>query len=367
MKELLAILEARARAPHLSHVLATVVRVEGSSYRRPGARMLVSAAGRVAGSVSGGCLERDVVSRSLEVLLRNQPRLLRYDTNDQDDLALGTSLGCQGTIEILLQPVPPGPWKLEKIAGEVLAKGTPVVISLIYRADDNPALVGNSFLVDEDVSEDDLPNGGVFLEEAEKVMLSKRPGHLAWGNETEAGEALIERIAPPLSLVIFGAGQDAPPLVRLAKELGHRVTVVDRRIEFARFEIFPEADEVFCLPPHKVHTKVRLGEGTAVVVMNHHYETDRALLALLLSHPPAYLAMLGPRKRTDRMLRELAEEGKRFPEEALSLLRAPAGLDLGAENAEQIALSILAEIQAVTAGHSAVALRSRPGPIHAVA
>ncbi|SDU12049.1 Xanthine and CO dehydrogenase maturation factor, XdhC/CoxF family [Verrucomicrobium sp. GAS474] len=368
MKELLAIVEARARSSHRPHVLATVVKVEGSSYRRPGARMLVSAAGRVAGSVSGGCLERNVVSRSLEVLMENRPRLIRYDTNDQDDLELGSSLGCQGTIEILLQPVPAGLWPLEELVAGVMAEGKPLAWALPYRVDGCPGMVGEVFPIRAEGSVgDDFLHGEALREEAERVMASKRPGHVSWRNGESVTEILIERIAPPLSLVIFGAGHDAPPLVRLAKELGHRVTVVDRRIEFAQAEHFPEADAVLCLPVHRVPGKVPLGEGSAVVVMNHHYETDRALLGLLLSRPLSYLAMLGPRKRTDRMLTELSREGMELSSEGLAALRAPAGLDIGSDNPEEIALSILAEIQAVVAGRSAVALRSRPGPIHTLA
>jgi len=366
MKELLAIVEARARAPQQTHVLATVVRVEGSSYRRPGARMLVSAAGRQAGSVSGGCLERDVVSKAFEVLNENAPRLVRYDTNDQDDLALGASLGCQGTVEILLQPLPPGRWEIEEIAARIVREGKPAALVVPYRVDGDPDAVGAAFAIDPVRSACDGDGAEAVREAAEEALAAKRPVQAAWAVPGGRAEALVERIAPPLSLVVFGAGHDAPPLVRLAKELGHRVTVVDRRPDYAHPDLFPEADAVLCLPPHRALIQLRasLGEGTAAVVMNHHYETDRTLLSLLLSRPLSYLAVLGPRKRTNRMLEELRTEGRALPDEALAEIHAPAGLDIGAENPEQIALAILAEIQAVLAGRPAVALRSRPGPIH---
>jgi xanthine dehydrogenase accessory factor len=153
-----------------------------------------------------------------------------------------------------------------------------------------------------------------------------------------------------------------PPLVRLAKELGHQVVVIDRRADFAEASRFPGADQVLHARPSEVPSRVALDENTAVVIMNHHYETDAELLGLLLPCPLAYLGMLGPRKRTARILDELRHGGAIFAEAQMAKLHAPAGLDLGAENPEQIALSILAEIQASQADRSGMNLRDRSAP-----
>jgi xanthine/CO dehydrogenase XdhC/CoxF family maturation factor len=142
MKELLEILSARAARPALPYALATVVKVEGSSYRKPGARMLIGARGRLAGSVSGGCLERDVVRRGLAVLLEGKPQVAVYDTTDQDDVAFGASLGCEGRIEIFIEPVPPDrPWPLAEAGALVLAQPQPSALALVYRGETAGALV----------------------------------------------------------------------------------------------------------------------------------------------------------------------------------------------------------------------------------
>ena len=348
MKELREILEARARDPGVPYALATVVRVEGSSYRRPGARMLVSVAGRVAGSVSGGCLERDVVRRGIEAIVSNRPALVSYDTNDQDDLALGASLGCQGTIEILIQPVPPGAWPLEEVVSGIVGAGKAAAVAIVYRGPGAGGVLAGGLLPEP------------LRDEAREIASVRRARSVSWETPDGTASALVEKIAPPLRLLLFGGGHDVPPLVRLAKELGHHVTVVDRRPEFAAAGAFPGADAVVCARADQAAALAARAEGeVATVVMNHHYETDRDLLGLLLPLGLAYVGMLGPRKRTERALAEL---GHAAPVPAS--LHAPAGLDIGSGNPEQIALAILAEIQAVLAGRPAVFLSRRPGPIH---
>ena len=190
---------------------------------------------------------------------------------------------------------------------------------------------------------------------AEEVLADKKPAHIHL--ERENVDLLVERLAPPPQLVIFGAGHDVPPLVRLAKEVGFHVTVADRRADFAEPERFPGADVVRQVQPREAAGL--LTEDAAAVIMNHHYETDAELLAQLVSRPLAYLGMLGPRKRTVKILRDARARGFDFNTDDLERLHAPVGLDLGAETPEQIALCILAELQAVVARRPAVQLRSR--------
>jgi xanthine/CO dehydrogenase XdhC/CoxF family maturation factor len=366
MKELLEILSARAAQPGLPYALATVVKVEGSSYRRPGARMLIGARGRLAGSVSGGCLERDVIRRGLAVILSGEPQLAVYDTSDQDDMAFGASLGCEGRIEIFIEPVLPGrPWPLAEAAEHIRKEHRPGVLALVYRGEGEGGAGTMIFRAGEAARS--WPEGNFapagLEEDLACVAATKKPMSRTYAFSGGTIEVLLQRIAPPLRLVLFGGGHDVPPLVRLAQEIGHEVTVVDRRVEFAEAARFPGAERVVHARPGEIDARIAFDEDAAVVIMNHHYETDAAVLGLMLEKPLAYLGMLGPRKRTARMLDEIREKGASFTEAQMEKLHAPAGLDLGSENPEQIALCILAEIQATLNGRSGANLRERQGPI----
>ena len=182
------------------------------------------------------------------------------------------------------------------------------------------------------------------------------------------GEAhvFLEVIAPPLPLVIFGAGHDAVPLIRLAKEqMGWNVTLVDHRAAWATPQRFPWADSIIVCSPQEVARRVPLTPNAAALVMTHQFPCDVALIRELLPSPAGYIGLLGPRRRTERLLSELAGEGFVVTEEQRTRLHGPVGLDIGADSPEQIALSIVAEIQAVTAGRGGGQLREQSGAIHA--
>jgi xanthine dehydrogenase accessory factor len=352
MKELLEIVAARRAQPALPFALATVVSVTGSSYRKPGARMLISLQDRVAGSVSGGCVERDVISKARAVILESKTKLAIYDTTDQDDMAFGTSLGCDGRIEILIQPLQAGAaWPLADAADEAVQQRSASVLLTVYRAPETCAdWLGRSMPLPDIPAEWQAHVAPI----AERVIEEKKPAsaHL----DDENIDLLVERLAAPTRLVIFGAGHDVPPLVRLAKELGYHVTVVDRRADFAEPERFPGADAVRHLRPHEIERADLLTDNSTAVIMNHHYETDGELLTSLINRPLVYLGMLGPRRRTLKILAEARAQGVNFTPGHLAKLHAPVGLDLGSETPEQIALCILAELQAVVAGRPAVHL-----------
>jgi xanthine dehydrogenase accessory factor len=372
VKELLEIIAVRRAQPAVPFALATVVRVEGSSYRKPGARMLISLQGREAGSVSGGCLERDVISKGRAAILEGALQLAVYDTTDQDDMAFGSSLGCEGRIEILIQPLAPGDaWPLADAVDHVLRTRQPFALATVYRAGERAeAWLGRSLVVEETSAE-----WKTRIESAEAtVLLERKPANVRL--DPEMIDLLVERLAPPVRLVIFGAGHDVPPLVRLAKEVGYQVTVVDRRADFAEPGRFPGADAVRHLQPHEMDRDGLLENDAAVVLMNHHYETDAECLGRLVGRPLAYLGVLGPRRRTLKILREACDRGVSFSASDLDRLHAPVGLDLGSETPEQIALCILAEMQAVLGGRPAVSLRGKsslaaelfaetPSPVHA--
>jgi xanthine dehydrogenase accessory factor len=354
VKELFELIEARRQEQGTPHAVATVLRVEGSSYRRPGARMLMNIHGRIAGSISGGCLEKAVISEGRRAMMDGLPRLLAYDTTDQDDLALGASLGCQGKIWIGLEILPAhSTWHLEQIAETVRQRRK--FAALVTRiSGENESLRFERHLIFEDECDDSA-------EPALEVLLHHKT---RFHNPDNGAGSLVEFLAPPLSLLLFGAGPDVLPMIRFARELGHEITVIDRRPEFARAEHFPGAKQVLAVQPHQLSSVLKCDDHTVAVLMNHHYDTDRDVLASLIPLGLPYLALLGPKKRTIRILGELHEEGHDV-EAVAETLHGPAGLDIGAESPEQIALAILAEIQATLSHRNGGKLRQRKAPIHA--
>jgi xanthine dehydrogenase accessory factor len=348
-----AAIPERVEAAAASAVLASVVRVEGSTYRRPGARMLVLPGDRMVGLLSGGCLEGDLLEHARAVRERGGARLIHYDHRGEDDLVWGLGLGCAGALDVLLERVDagsPGPlpwlrrWVRERAKG-ALATGL-----------EGPALGLRRALQAAGSPEGPLTGADDALREA---LASGRGGRL----RLASGEAWLEVFHPPLRLTIFGAGPDAEPVARLAIELGWDVTVVDGRPAYARAERFPGA-RVVLAAPERAPAEAGIDAEGFVLVMTHHYLHDRDLLRHLLRAPARYVGVLGPRRRTEDLLEELRGEGIALDEGALGRLHAPAGLDLGTEAPEEIALALLAEIQAVANGRSGGWLRDRKGPIH---
>lgn len=331
-----------AHARGESVVLATVMSVEGSVYRGAGARMVVLADGTTIGAVSGGCLESDVVARSPEVLAAGAPELIRYDTRATDDVLLGLGMGCQGIIELLLEP----------LGGATLAEAADFYSRIAHRRDDVTLLT-------QVRSSEGRRIGSRLLVDANGQPIEGDPALLRLGEDVAR-----EEIAPAISIIICGGGTDAVPLARLAKHMGWRVTVVDHRAAFATTERFAAVDSVVCI--NLTHDNATLGEHllvderTMAVVMAHSAVHDRAYLRAMLDAGAAYVGVLGPRRRTLELLGLDAGADAQVP----SNVHSPAGLDLGAETPEEIALSIVAEIAAVRAGRVGGMLRERRGPIH---
>lgn len=335
MKELAEILKARSRNDAANAVLATVVKTVGSSYRRAGAHMLIFANGDVVGSVSGGCLEQDVISNAAKVRASGQPMLLSYDTTVEEDVLFGSGVGCKGLIEIWLEPMSCARGMLD-FCEQLFARGETGVVATTFRGRG----VGERSFIDGAAE----PRSLVKMDEC-------------------GSEIFCDLIQPAPRLFIFGAGYDAIPLARFAKDMGYEVTVCDRRPAYATHERFPEADRVFVKAAADV-PDLGITKRAAAVVMSHHYVSDRDCLRALLPKPLAYLGVLGPRRRAEAMLQEIRAEGVVVGDEMLSKLHNPIGLDIGAEGPEQIALAILAEINAVFAGHGGGMLREKKGPIH---
>ncbi len=378
MKELRDILERLSSWPADASdacAVATVIEVRGSAFRRPGARMLIAGDGRLVGSVSGGCLEADVCQQASRVIATGVPEILTYDTTSDADIVWGLGLGCNGIVRVLVERVQPRklPTYLPFIA-ESLDRGEHATVATVTRvtnADANAVSPGQRVLLREDgsIASTDIGNEAwlVPIVETTRQALADRATRLvSCADATGEIEIFAETVKPPVPLVIFGSGDDAAMVSRLAKSLGWHVTVVDRRPSYLTRERLPEADALILTEPDSVSTNVPLSPRTTALVMTHNYLQDRAILDALLPRQLAYIGQLGPRRRTERLLQELAEEhgASAYHTTAVSRLHGPVGLDLGAETPEEIALAIVAEIQAVTHQREAGFLKDRPGPIH---
>jgi xanthine dehydrogenase accessory factor len=353
-------LPAGARRSGVPAALATVVDVRGSSYRLPGARMLIDEAGESFGMVSGGCLEADLLERSRRVLRTGDAEVIVYDTRATDDTVFGLNLGCRGVVRILLEPADAA---LFGFLRNRLSSRYGAAVATLIESHAGGLRAGTRLMVDERGfvgSGFDRATESAIVEESFLAIEEER-SRLC---RLECGEIFVEYLAPPMPLVVFGAGSDAVPLVRFAKDLGWRVTLVDHRAGMAGRPQFAASDEVVLARPETVEMRVPIDARTAAVVMTHNYSHDLNLLALLLRSEARYVGVLGPRARTDRLLGELAESGTVFEPRDLERLYAPVGIDIGAESPEEIALSIVAEIRAVTNGRCGGKLRDRAGAIH---
>ncbi len=355
MRELNAILDAWCSSQDAPGVLATVLHVEGSAYRRPGARMLISADGctRI-GTISGGCLEGDIAKKAAWWTAQGDPVVRVYDTLSDEEAVWEFGLGCSGIIHVLLERVesPATQALLAYLDGAQQAGREVVIGTVLAAAPDCGHRTG-----------DHLFGGpGAFpgpLAAAARETLDSRHSRLV---NTPSASVFVEYVGPPRRLVIFGAGHDVIPVVRQAAALGWDTTVADVRSGYAKPERFPGASRVAMLPPNgPLPEDIEIDRDTAVVVMTHNLQLDARLLPQLLRARPAYLGLLGPRRRLRRVCCEAG-----LDPDALDL-HAPAGLDLGGDTPEAIALAITAEIHAALHGRAGGSLRWNLGSIHAPA
>jgi xanthine dehydrogenase accessory factor len=355
MRELGDILRAFENlAPDDTGVLASVVHVSGSTYRRIGARLLVLPDDQLIGLISGGCLEGDLVARAGEVREEGTPRLVHYDATVEDDIVWGLGLGCAGVVDVLLETVTPGrPGPLAWLAAWRRSRGTGVLATALA-----PRALGRRWALHPDGSTEGDPSDALRA-----ALLRARSTERSSRTTTPEGDVCVEIARPPRRLLVFGAGPDAAPVVHLATELGWNVELVDHRPAYARAERFPGA-RVHLVPTERAVTEVGVDSDTYVLVMTHHYLIDRALLAGLLPSPVPYIGLLGPKQRAEDLLADVAELGIDLSEDQRSRLHGPAGIDIGGEGPEAIALSLLAEVMAAAEERPGGALRDRKGPIH---
>jgi xanthine/CO dehydrogenase XdhC/CoxF family maturation factor len=363
MNELHSILDGWREAASAGQdaVLATVVHVEGSAYRRPGARMLILPDGRRIGSISGGCLESDLAGKCWWMTDSGNPTVRVYDTTSDDDAVWEFGLGCNGVVHVLLERVTTTTSRhTREFLERWRSSRTAAAIAIVVRAaSDSPFLTGDRLFCDGYRMAGGNLQGTRLEQEAAchaRGVIAARRSCLI---HLKGAELFVEYLAPPMPLVIFGAGHDAVPVANMAKQMGWHVTVADGRPAYARACRFPVVDRVVLMSSRDLLAGIDIGPETVVVMMTHNFPQDSRLLPMILAKGPRYIGLLGPRKRATKLFDEMGCDLNDVP-----AVHAPVGLDVGADTPEGIAVSIIAEIQAAISGRSGAMLRHRPGPIH---
>ncbi|MFQ5743707.1 MAG: XdhC family protein [Acidobacteriota bacterium] len=335
--------------------VALVVRIQGSAYRRPGAKLLVEEDGTTLGGVSGGCLEADVRQVALEVMGKSVPRSLHYETGSEEDLIWGLGLGCNGTVDLFVEAATQARYLgMVRVVGRLLDGNEAFAVTTIIE--------GRHAGVCLVVKSDGIIAHCTGETEAGPALVASCVEHLDRGrpglHSVDGVEVFTEVQRPPPFLLVIGAGDDAIPLVRYASEAGFRVLVVDHRPAHLAVDRFPSARGCLCTEPQAEDLELPLGSQTYTVVKTHELSRDRRWVERLLAAEVAYVGLLGPQERRDRILQQVSVTDDR------QRVYGPVGLDVGAEGPEQVGLSVVAELLAVFSGRQPRHLRERRGAIH---
>lgn len=340
--------------------LATVVAVRGSSYRGPGARLVVGTNGSWFGGVSAGCLEVDVAREAERVMSGDLATLRRFDTSDPDEATFGWGLGCRGVIDVLIEPAS-GVELVEAVLAAVLEERQTRILASVVRSSIASVHPGTHLVLEPG----DQAHGscgrpdvdGRLLEAVARV--SKPTAMTTVPGPGGTADAFVERMDPTPSLVVCGAGRDVGPLTAVAATVGWEVTVVDDRSWLLEDARFPAATLLPVDDPSTAAARVRVDPWTAVLIMTHDFERDLGYLGAFMPTDLGYLGCVGPKARLERLLLDVPDQAG-----TTTRVRGPAGLDLGAEEPAEIAVSIVAEILAALRGRAGGPLYARPGPIH---
>ena len=343
-------------------VVATVVDVEGSAYRRPGAKMLVEEGGEGLGHITAGCLEDEVFELTAEVLAAGEPRIETYDLMNDDEDVWGLGVGCNGIIDILLEPLDEG----YRPAVDAFESGERAAMVTVLSGD--APLGAKAYYRDGaiEAESDDFPDWLLAAVEdaAERLAADGTSDSIAIETADGSAEVFVDGIEPTPDLYVFGGGHDVAPLVELGKMNDFRVTVVGYRGAADLRERFPHADAVVATSPGKVGDAIEVDPSTYSVVMTHNFIDDRLTVEALVDAGVPYIGLMGPHERFEEMLEEFEAEGRTFDEEALEAVYTPIGLDLGGATPYGIATSIVGEVLAVHNDREPKHLREREGTIH---
>ncbi len=345
--------------------LGTVVKVEGSAYRRIGARMFVSNNGQWVGGISGGCLEGDALKRAQIAIMKNESSIVVYDTTEDDPHQIGVGLGCNGRIEVLLTPIDHTNKNNQiQFLQQIIDQRDSTILLQVLNIKKGQSSLRGAFYTQDNLNdlasaiEVDL----VEIKEKIKRVFYKRKSKVFTliNSEGQEYEILFELIRPKIKLVCIGDNYDVNAFMGIATELGWEIHVAGKPRKLSR-SVYQAAKKTYSIQEAK---SIKMDEYTAVVLMSHDYKTDLALLQEYIKIDIPYIGLLGPKKRLLKMQDELAENDTEVNLEQLPNLYAPIGLDIGAESPEEIALSIAAEIIAVFREREGYFLRKRTGTIH---
>jgi xanthine dehydrogenase accessory factor len=355
-----------------SAFLATVVRTQGSTYRRPGARLFITADGQTVGLVSGGCLENDLFEHTRQRMPDKKPIIVNYDHNATEDILWGFGLGCTGIVEVLVELLNPPQDPLTFLA-RCWRDRVPGVLASIVQVEShiepNSIQLGAYLTLTSDSigilgNQSDLADA--IIPDAQAVIQNRQSMVKEYAILSQRVQVLLEFIQPPTPLIIFGAGRDALPIAQFAKALGWHVTVVDCRANPLSHERFTICDRVILTDREQV-ASLNIPTDAVVAILTHNYYDDLEILKLLLPSSLRYIGLLGSKQRAKRLLDELQQDTTYCDlqtAEQLAKLYAPVGLDIGADTPEAIALSVMAEIQAVLGDRPGSSLKYRNASIH---
>ncbi len=366
MKEINDIIKAyrKAEAEGKKTALATVVKVEGSSYRQPGARMLVTEDGELTGAISGGCLEGDALKKALLAIHQQQNKLITYDTSNDEDSDFGVQLGCNGIVHILFEFIDAAGNNAIDLLIRTAEERRDSVLTCLFSFERGRQQIGTVLFYSRNTSCPERHHFEHLTQDIEKAFENRASEVKSITHENTAYEALIEYIPPAVSLVIAGAGNDVKPLVEIASVLGWEITVAEGRVSHATEKRFPLAKTVKVVGAGDFLNEIVVDEHTFVVLMTHNYQYDFTVLKNMLSRQNRYIGVLGPKSKLNRMLGDLAKENVEVSGEQMQRVYGPVGLDIGAETSEEIALSVVAEIKAVLEGKKGNSLRYKKEKIH---
>ena len=365
MKEIKSILQLynSFKTSNEKCAIAQVVRVEESSYRREGARMLVFESGVFEGGISGGCLEGDALKRSQIAILKQKPSIVTYDTSKENEIGVG--LGCNGVIDVLISPISENSETLEMLQNCVSERGEHVIATITaLNSEIETVPLGKSFYYNPavgsavDCTHDELKN---FIEARIMEVLKKgKSKSYHFDKNGVQASVFVELIPPQFHLAIYGDNYDVYPILEMAKLMDWDVSLVGN-IQKLKKEKLRAVKDLYLKDDAK---RPEIDYRTAIILMAHDYKTDYDNLRQLVKSPAPYIASLGPRKRFDKMMREFALNGIEFSEAELDRIFAPCGLEIGANTPEEIALSVFSEILSVFSGNEGGMLRNKTGPIH---
>ncbi|NKB38328.1 MAG: NTP transferase domain-containing protein [Gammaproteobacteria bacterium] len=352
------------RSQHQQLVLATIVETMGSTYRKAGARMLITPDAEYFGLLGGGCFEADLLAHAQEVFQNQHSKIVFYDMRAPDDEIWGLGLGCNGAVRILLQLFSTGdPQNPLTLIENALTEKQNCVLFTICESEEKGLPNESNFLLqfrDDEVVSAPTNWPSEYLQLVKRTWQSGKSLFSETGSSEHSASVFSSQITPPFHLLIIGAGPDAAPIVKIAKLLGWEISIVDYREAFLNQAEFSEVDNLILSTPEQLVESLNLQRIDAIVLMTHKIEYDERYLRSLTETTASYIGLLGPIARRERLLDQLGDDRKLIQERIFG----PVGLDLGGELPEEIALSLIAEIQSVLHKRDGASLNSKSQPLH---